>query len=227
MSAAAERPAAMWVSALLLAILLGGCAHERFDPVRTEGALGGTGYRAGHPPYGTLAIRHVADRRPSHEVGSINYLNDSWFADRLFEREVSGIVRDVFLLELDESGAFDAVPDAEHSDYVLDLSIAHFTCHVDRDLVGLIPFVPSIDLEAKVTIHVLLRDQDGRRFLDERYEEVEESTTATVAGVESSASDLLLEALERVLRRAVPDADRAVPAFWSGLGLPVLAASGR
>ncbi len=208
----------------VLVVLAWGCSSAPFDPAgdpREDSAYAPPAYRSAHPPWGSVFVRSVADRRPSFELGKENYLNDSWYAESLFAHPVPLTLRRLIERELQGSGVMTIAEDEGSAKYLVDLVIVHFTAHADRDLIGLIPVIPSVAVEGRIDLKLRLTDQDGRPFLEERYQDKEEAMAATVSGIEATGSRVLLRALSRVMARLVEDIDLAVPRFWKDLGLPI------
>lgn len=212
------RVAAMFV----LLALLSGCAHKPIDPAEASAReYRASSYRAEHPPWGSVAVRNISDRRPAHELGETNYLEVSYASDALFKRSVPATLKRLLVRELVRSGGFIPAQDVATADYLIDLEIFHFFARSDRDVIGLIPVIPSIDVDCEIDIQLRLVDQDGRRFIDQRYEERDDGLAATITGVEATSAKLLYGALSTVMDRVVRDADQSIPAFWDELGLPV------
>ena len=60
---------------IALLTLLCGCAHKPIDPAEASAReYRASSYRADHPPWGSVAVRNISDRRPAHELGDTNYL---------------------------------------------------------------------------------------------------------------------------------------------------------
>ncbi len=207
-----------------LVVLGCGCGSTPFDPSedpREDSAYSPPDYRAAHEPWGSVAVRSVTDRRGSFELGKENYLNDSWYAESLFTHPVPLTLKRLIERELLAGGVMTIAEDDGSAKYLIDLVIVHFTAHADRDLIGLIPVIPSVAVEGRIDLKLRMTDQDGRPFLDVHYQDTEEATAATVSGIEATGSRVLLTALARVMARLVQDVDQAVPRFWKELGLPV------
>ena len=211
-----------------LAILGLGClvgcfgSGPRYDAARpVDARVTVAEHKADHAPWGSVAVDEIDDRRPSYELGRENYLNDSWFADQFFERSVPASMRLALERELVRSGAFSRVEAEPEPKYLIKIDLRHFTAKVDRDLIGLIPVIPSIDIEAWIDLRLRLVDQDGRPFLDKRYVFRSGSSTATVSGVEAGAQSALLEQFGLFVAEVVKDCDAAIPAFWQRLGRPI------
>ncbi|MEZ6196361.1 MAG: hypothetical protein R3F20_11645 [Planctomycetota bacterium] len=218
------------MSRALLALLIAGAAvlvgcsttPREPDRVATE-VVADLDYRPTHPPYGSIEVEPLRDRRPSYELGRENYLNESYYSEDLFRRPVPATLRRVAERELVTSGVFAAAPSTGRPHYLLRLTLIHFTARADRDLLGLIPVVPSVEVEARFTADVLLTDRDGRRFLEKRYDVTRTATTSTLGNVESTSADLLLMAMGDVIGSLVRDADQGVDAFWRELGFDPVA----
>ena len=207
----------------LAASLCGGCAQRPFD---AGSSLEGQSYRspdhrADHAPWGSVFVRRVEDRRPSYELGRENYLNDSWFSEVAFVRTVPATLKILIERELTAAGVMTTAADAESAKYLVDIVLDHFTAKADRDVLGLIPVIPSIEIEGVIELGLRLTDQDGRPFLDKRYLYRDDTLAATVSGVQSTASELLYTLLTRLLADVVPECDQAIPQFWSELGMEV------
>ena len=205
-----------------LGFLCGACTHTRVDPLVGESDhYVSPDFRSAHPPWGDFAVRRVRDLRPSIELGRTNYLNDSYFSEGIFTRSVSTTMKSLITKELVAARVFEFGDDADLTKYVIDLDIIHFSAHSDRNLLGLIPIIPSIGVDCVIEIELRLLDQDGRRFLERRYRRADDTLTATIAGVDATGAKILLELLGQVMAIVVPDCDAAIPAFWHELGLPV------
>lgn len=201
-----------------------GCSSAPFDPSqdpREDSAYSRPEYQSTHAPWGSVFVRSVTDRRPSFELGKENYLNDSWYAESLFTHPVPLTLKRLIERELATSGVMTLAEDEGSAKYLIDLVIVHFTAHADRDLIGLIPVIPTVAVNGLIDVKLRMTDQDGRPFLDVRYQDTEEAMAATVSGIESTGSQVLLKALSRVMARVVKDIDQAVPRFWKELGMPV------
>ncbi|MCA9319324.1 MAG: hypothetical protein KDB53_01250 [Planctomycetes bacterium] len=213
----------MTLCCLVALLALGSCAHERFaaeDRVASS-AYRHTGYRATHSPWGTVIVRELRDRRPSEELGRENYLKDSWYSESLFARPVGVTIRELMLSELDASDVLRSATPPQPAEYLIDLRVLHFGAKADRDLIGLIPVIPSIDIEGIIEIEVKLTDPDGRPFLDERYRYEDSQLVATIAGVEASAAELMVQLMSRFMAEVVPAIDAAIPRLWESLGMRV------
>lgn len=209
---------AVVVAVVLAFSIASGCSTTPREPDSPRSAdLPPLEFRAEHPPYGSVVVEPIQDRRPAYELGSENYLNESYYSEELFRRPVVGVVRSVFGRALVTSGLFSPPPTTGEAAYALRVSLRHFYAKSDRDLLGLIPFFPTIDVEGRIVVEMLLTDPDGRRFLERRYDVKETAGTATIGNVPGTGADLLLEALSDLLERFLADADRGVEDFWRGL----------
>lgn len=216
-----RRGLAIWAFAAAC-LIMPACSHTPYDPVSEQsGPFQSSAYRADHAPYGTLAIRQFLDFRSAKERGRVNYLNESYYSESLFRRSVPSTLRHLIQKEIHQSGAFTILKDSAASKYTMDIKIQNFYARADRSLIGLIPVVPDVDLDLRVRFHVLLRDQDGRRFLDRVYDQSEHQKTATIAGIEASAAEELSKILSTLMADLVVDCDQAIPEFWKQYNLPV------
>lgn len=180
-------------------------------------------FRAEHPAFGSILVEKVRDQRPAFELGSENYLNESYYSEELFRRPVVGVLRSVLGRELVQAGLFTRAPSSGEPQYLLRVSLRHFYAKSDRDLLGLIPVFPTIDVEGRIAAKVLLTDPDGRRFLEKRYDLRRHAATATIGNVPGTGADLLLEVMGDLLERLLLDSDEAVLSFWRELGMDPLA----
>jgi hypothetical protein len=208
------------VGAILLTWgLVPACSTTPREPERADSSdFRPLEFRAEHPPFGSIEIENIRDRRPAFELGTENYLNDSYYSEELFRRPVVTMLRGLTLRELVSSGLFTRAASAEEADYLLRIELRHFYAKSDRDLFGLIPVLPTIEVEGRVVAQVFLTDQDGRRFLDKRYDLKRVTGTATVGNVPGTGADLLLEVLEELMTQLLRDADSSVLKFWRELG---------
>lgn len=205
-----------------LAMIAAGCAHDPIDPTSADArGYETTSHRADHEPWGTVAVRDVSDRRPAFELGESHYLEASYTSEAVFRRSVPATLKGLVVRELVTSGAFTPAADATAADYVVDIRIVHLFARSDRDVIGLIPVIPSIDIDCEIDLELRLVDQDGRRFLEKRYEKRGDALAATITGVQATSARLLYRTLAEVMDAFVRDADRAIPEFWSALGLPM------
>jgi hypothetical protein len=212
---------------LALCLSLGvaaGCGHTPTDPLAHGELYRPSSYRATHAPYGSFAVRHVKDARPSHEFGRTDYLNQTYRSGQLFQRPIPATFKRVVAAEMRDTGLFTLAPDAGGAHYLMDLSIRHFYARYDASVLAFALIVPSVAVEAEIELNVLLTDQDGRRFLEATYRQHDDAVSSAVAGLDSTAAELLNDLLSRVIAALVQDADTAIPRFWKELGLAVPAA---
>ena len=204
-----------------VALTVVGCAHDPVDPANVGNAYRSPSLRADHAPWGTVAIPLVRDRRPAHELGRRNYLKSTWISDRLFDRPVPSMLRRMLAREFDRTGVMRPIADVKRSKYVLELDVHHFAVRYSTGVAALLPILPSVDVEAVVDIEYRLVDQDGRRFVEKRFTDRDDTTTATVSNPAAVGTTMLLEILSAFVEDIVVEVDRAIPAFWAELNLPV------
>ncbi len=208
------------LGALIALSILGACGTNPRAPLSAgDASYQSTLFRASHPPYGDLSLTSFRDRRPSFEIGRINYLNESWYSESLLRGSVASNFKRVVLGEFAQAGVFRSNAGGQEASHELEITLYHFYAKSDRDLLGLIPIIPSIEVLAEIEFHVLLRDAEGRRFLDRRFSGLRQADTATIAGVESVAADLLLSLLSELMDEFVREADRKVREFWAQFGM--------
>lgn len=213
------RFAALVLASAILVLAAGGCAGDRLRPFgRDAASLPPTTHRSAHAPYGTLALRRLEDRRSGRERGHENYLNASWYSDQLFAHPVPELVGTVLLRDLRTAGVFRGAASPDEARYLLDVGIAQFHARVDRDLLGFIPVIPSLEIQGRVVLDLRLTDHDGRPFLERRFEATETHGAAAIEGTEGTAAELLLALLARVSAEATAEIDRTVDRFWRDLG---------
>lgn len=205
-----------------LAVTLAGCAHRPIDPASADPSdYAATTHRADHEPWGSVIVRDITDRRPAYELGERHYLEVSYASEELFERSVPATLKRLIASELVNSRAFTRADDLESADYLVDVEIVHFFARSDRDVIGLIPVIPSIDIDCEIDLRIRLVDQDGRPFIDRRFEKRDDALAATITGVEATSARILYGALAALMDEFVREADSSVPEFWADLGLPV------
>lgn len=203
-------------------LLVTGCAHKPFDPATESGGrYVSPTYRADHPPYGDLTIRHLRDRRPSREFGRRDYLNTSYVSTNLFDRPVPAMLKRLLTKELNSSGIFTVVDAPTTSKYLLDIELRHLYCSYDSNVFALIPVLPTIDVDCEIELRARLTDQDGREFLAKDYRRVEDGAATTLGGPESVGQGMLAKMLSDLIGEFLADSDAGVEAFWRELGMEV------
>ena len=207
---------------ILLLLALGGCTSAPGGRINLEkSAYQSPEWRADHPPWGTLSVRFVRDIRPGWELGKHSPLHESYYSDELFELPVPVTLKRLILKELQETGVFRPEKNREHSHYVAEFTLRHFFLKADRTLLDLIPILPTTSFEAVIDFEVRLTDQDGRVFLDKRYDSRSEPWLSRSNEGSGSGADQLLFLLSTMMADLVEDMDRGVQEFWRDLGLPV------
>ena len=211
------------VALLAALLLLAACSHTPADPsVKGSGlSYESPTYRAGHPPYGRLAIDPMKDERPGHEYGRTDYLKFTYVSDRLYDRPVNAMMKRLLAKELRDSGAFDVVDETAAASYLLEVGIRHFHARYETSALAITLVLPSISVDAELEIQVVLRDQDGRRFLDKVYRGKDDGLAVALEGAIGECESLLNGLLTRFTAEMVKDADQSVPAFWKALGKEV------
>lgn len=180
-------------------------------------------YRADHAPWGTVAVRSMRDRRPSRELQRQGYFKDSYSSDALFDRPIPSMLARLLQREFVATGVFERAIGATATggagaDYFADVTIRHFYARFDRDALSLIPILPTIDIECRIELDVVLTDRDGRRFVDRRFAASDTTSTAAVANPDAVAAALLGRVLERVVGDLIRECDASIPRFWQELG---------
>ncbi len=174
-----------------------------------------------HDPWGSLAVRFVRDSRPGWELGFHNYLNDSYYSDELFEFPVPAVLKRLILEESQRAGTFEPRAEDEKSNYLAEIDLKHFYVRTQRNLLDLIPILPTTTVEAVIDFEVRLVDHDGRLFMKKRYNSKDKARRDQLADVGGSGTDRLLEILSVFMGELVVDMDMSVIRFWSELGMSV------
>lgn len=207
---------------LLCLVFLGGCAGTPRGPIDlAKSAYVSPTHSANHEPWGSLAVRYVRDTRPGWELGFHNYLRESFYSDELFELPIAVTLKRLILAESQRSKAFLPEQDRAQGKYLVDMTLHHFFIRTDRNLLDLIPILPTTSIDAVIDFDVKLVDQDGRVFLEKRYNSSDKARKAQFEDLPNNGIDQLLGILTILMEELVADMDRSIPEFWAELGLPV------
>jgi hypothetical protein len=208
---------------LLIALSsLGACTGTPSGPIDLEKSrYARPAHSADHDPWGTLAVRFVRDTRPGWELGFHNYLRESYYSDELFELPVAVTIKRLILVESQRSRVFLPEQERTRSKYLLDLTLNHFFIRTDRNLLDLIPILPTALIDAVIDFEVRLVDQDGRLFLSKRYNSAAEDRAKQFESLPNDGVEQLLQILSALMGELIADMDRSVSDFWAELGMPV------
>ena len=198
------------------------CTSTPSGPIHLEeSSYEPVSHESGHAPWGTLAVRFVRDIRPGWEVGFHNYLNESYYSDELFELPVPVTLKRLILKEMKSAGVFEPEQEQAKSKYVAEFTLRHFFIRTDRSIFDLIPILPTTTVEAVIDFDVRLVDQDGRLFLNKRYNSRDEEREELNDSLRGSGVDRLLTILSVFMNELAADMDLGVSEFWKELGMPV------
>ena len=202
-------------------LLLGACA--------APGRIGPDSLRSGPSPFetdaplsekaphGTLMIRSVTDRRPGFELGTLDYLGASFESDGLFDVPIDTVLGDAVMDSIVRAGLFQSAAELASAQYLLDIEILHLYSCLERNLLSLIPVVPNIKVNARMTLRLRLTDQDGRPFLTQQIDHRATQRAAGLTATKSLSRNLLRGLLREIMAEWTPSADRAISLFWKQL----------
>lgn len=206
--------AARAASAALLFLGAAGCASD--DPIDLVGACPRTTVAFARPPLDPVAVRLRLDARPLVEHGRESYLGESHVAEQQFKTPVAESLLAVFVRDLKDSRLFKTAtlrpgPRA----YRVDVDVLHAYASYGTGLTSIVPLLPTSSLRSEVALRVVFSDEDGRVYLDERFEARRDSATAPIAGARGSSADLFGAVLRDVVDRVLVALDASYDAFWS------------
>lgn len=207
---------------LCFLLVLAGCTGIPSGPIDLRNSsYESPKLRADHPAWGSLAVRFVRDSRPGWELGFHNYLKESYYSDELFDLPVPVVLKRIILREAQAVGSFTPSQEKLNSKYLAELTLRHFYIRTDRNLLDLIPILPTTKITAVVDFDIKLIDQDGRLFLQKNYSSTDPDRMDRLSNLSGSGVDQLLTIMTTLIGELVIDMDQAVPAFWAELRLPV------
>ncbi len=203
-------------------LVLGACTGIPSGPIDlNNSSYESPRFRVDHPAWGSLAVRFVRDSRPGWELGFHNYLKESYYSDELFDLPVPVVLKRIILREAQAVGSFTPSQEKLKSKYLAELTLRHFYIRTDRNLLDLIPILPTTKVSAVVDFDIKLIDQDGRLFLQKNYSSTDPVRAKKLGELSGPGVDQLLTIMTTLIAELVQDMDQAVPKFWAELGLPV------